>query len=327
MLYSLGRPLGIALVLALLMLLPMAISSHFYLHMLVMAAINCVLALSLNLILGLAGEKSLGHAAFFGLGAYAAAIVGLRFTSAAWATLGASGLAAGLGGLAIGYPSLRLRGPYFAIVTLGFVLILQLLATNQVQLTGGPMGLPGVPPATIGSWRFYTERHYLYAALGLAVVTTWLSWAITRSRLGRALVAIRENPDLAESVGISGFHAKLVAFVIGAVLAGLSGGVYAHYMAFVSPKVFDTFLNVMIVSMVIIGGEGTTVGPILGALIVTALPEVLRFSEAYRMLFFGCVLLAAIMFAPAGLMGLVRGSLGPLYQRALGGSKRASVAG
>lgn len=290
--------------------IPNAVKSSFYIHVLIMSAINAVLAIGLNLVMGFIGEKSLGHAAFYGIGAYATSIMSTHFGLSGPFNFVVALLITLLCALIIGIPSLRLRGPYFAIVTLGFVLILQLLILNGGSITGGPMGLPGIKrlrlPGMFGGSGFVlaTDVQYYYGAMVFFWIAVIISMLSLHSRMGRAWLAIRENMDLAESVGISAFRYKLVAFLMGAGLAGLVGALYTHYIGFVSPKIVDTWINVVLAAMVIVGGEGTLVGPVVGSVLLTMLPEVLRFAEGYRMLLFGVILLAVIMFAPQGIVGV-----------------------
>jgi len=289
--------------------IPLWVQSNFYMYILIMGAFNAVLAISLNLMLGYIGEKSLGHAAFYGIGAYTAAMISSHFGLSGPLNLLAAFVVTTACAAIIGIPALRLRGPYFAIVTLGFVLILQLLVLNGGSFTGGPSGLPGVKRLAWtgigGPYVFSTDIQYYYAAIALFWIALFVSIAAVNSKMGRAWLAIRENLDLAESIGINAFYYKMIAFLMGAGLAGLVGALYAHYIGFVSPRIFDTWTNVLIVAMVIIGGEGTIIGPVVGGLIMTALPELLRFAEGYRMLLYGLFLLAVIMFAPQGIVGLV----------------------
>ncbi|MGE5554618.1 MAG: branched-chain amino acid ABC transporter permease [Betaproteobacteria bacterium] len=298
--------LSLLVVCAAALVLPLAVTNPYYLHTAVTLMINAVLALSLNFILGYVGEKSLGHAAFFGIGGYAASLLALNLGVPAWGTLLAGGVVAGLFGLAVGFPTLRLRGPYFAIATLGFGAILQLIATNWTSLTKGPMGIPGVPPLAFGGYVFRSEQPYYYAALLLLALAAYLTWRLAHSRIGRAFVAIRQNFDLAESVGIDTFRFKLLAFVLGTVLAGIAGAFSAHYTNFISPKALESYITLNVVTMVIIGGEGTLIGPVLGAALVTFLPEVLRVAENFRLVLFGLILLLTIIYAPSGIVGLAR---------------------
>lgn len=286
--------------------LPLAVTNPYYLHTAIALMLNAVLALSLNFILGYVGEKSLGHAAFFGIGGYTAALLALNLGVPGWATLLLGGLVSGVFGLAVGFPTLRLRGPYFAIATLGFGAILQLVATNWTSLTKGPMGIPGVPPLAFAGFVFRNERPYYYVALVLLAVAAYLTWRLANSRVGRAFVAVRQNFDLAESVGIDTFRYKLIAFVLGTVLAGVAGAFYAHYTNFISPKALEAYITLNVVTMVIIGGEGTLIGPIVGAVLVTLLPEVLRVAENLRLVIFGLILLLTIIYAPSGVVGLAR---------------------
>ncbi len=320
------QKLTAALLFGLAAAIPALVSNPYYLHTGIALMVNIVLALSLNFILGYVGEKSLGHAAFYGIGGYTAAILSVNYGMPAWVTLPAGALVAGLFGVAIGYPSLRLRGPYFAIATLGFGAILQLVATNWVSLTKGPMGLPGVPPVSLPNpfgpaLAFTTERPYYYMALAFVALSCWITYRLANSKTGRAFVAIHENIDLAESVGIDTFSFKMIAFVLGTVLAGLIGAFNAHYTNFISPKALETYVTLNAVTMVIIGGEGTLVGPIIGAVLVTFLPEVLRVADQYRMVFFGLVLLASIIYAPSGITGLVRNIIA---RREAGGDAKAA---
>lgn len=298
-------------ILVLVALLPAVFRNNYQQHLLVMIAINSILALGLNLILGFVGDKSLGHASFFGIGAYIGALIAFRTGGDLILSLIGAVAGAAVMSVLIGYPVLRLRGPYFAIVTLGFSLILQLIASNWISVTGGPMGLPGVPGASlklggIVLFKFKTVFDYWWLTFAVALLFFLISWSIERTALGRILTAIRENYNLSEAAGINPFRYKMVAFVLGAGFAGLAGGIYSQYTGYISPKVFDTLLNVNLVTMVIVGGEATTIGPIIGSAIVTLLPELLRFVEGLRMLIFGSILLAVILFAPHGVMGLVK---------------------
>lgn len=302
------------LVFALAALIPAVVVNPYYLHTGIALMVNIVLALSLNFILGYVGEKSLGHAAFYGIGGYTSAILAINYHLPVWLALLASGVVAGLFGVAIGWPSLRLRGPYFAIATLGFGAILQLVAVNWVSVTKGPMGLPGVPSISLPNpfgpdFVFQTERPYYYLALVFVAVACHITYRLANSKTGRAFVAIHQNADLAESVGVNTFQYKMIAFVLGTVLAGLIGAFNAHYTNFISPKALESYVTLNAVTMVIIGGEGTLLGPIIGAVLVTFLPEVLRVADQYRMVFFGLILLVSIIYAPSGIVGLARNLL------------------
>src|SRR5437660_8333056 len=293
-------------VLALLVLtLPLWLANPYFLHVVIMAGIFTILALSLNLLLGYTGQLSLGHAAFFGIGAYTSALVSLPpLAWSFWLALPAAALASGLAGWAIGRLALKLRGAYFVLVTISFAGVISLVSVNWMDLTNGPLGLPGVPPPALGPWTLRTKTAYWYLVLAAAALCYLVCRRLVTSRIGRALVALRENEPLAESVGIDGTRYLVLAAVVSAAMAGVAGSLYAHYTRFVSPEVFLFSYTVTMVIMVIAGGQGTLAGPVVGALLFTALPEALREAVAWQwqMLAYGVVLVLFVFFLPRGLV-------------------------
>lgn len=280
------------------MAMPWLLPGGYALHLAIMAMIYASLALSLNLLLGYAGQLSLGHAAFFGLGAYAAALADLRLGAPMWAGLaGAAALAAGAG-LAIGRLAFRLRGAYFVILTVSFAEVVRLVALNWMDVTQGPLGLPGITP-------FATKTTAYLAALALAATSLLACRRVVRSRIGRALVALREHEPLASSIGIDVYGSLVLASVLSAVIAGLAGGLYAHYVAFVSPEVFLFAYTITMVIMVVAGGQGTLAGPILGAVVFTVLPEWLRAAQEYRLIVYALLLVLVVVFMPRGIVPTV----------------------
>src|SRR6059036_1771647 len=284
--------------------LPLWLESPYFLHVVIMAGVFGILALSLNLLLGYTGQLSLGHAAFFGIGAYTSALLSVRWEWSFWLALPAAVLAAGIAGWAIGRLALKLRGAYFVLVTISFAGVISLVSINWMDLTNGPLGLPGVPPPALGPWTLRTKNAYWYLVLAGAALTYLVCHRLVTSRIGRALVALRENEPLAESVGIDGTRYLVLAAVVSAALAGLAGSLYAHYTRFVSPEVFLFSYTVTIVIMVIAGGQGTLAGPLVGALMFTALPEALREAVAWQwqMLAYGVVLVLFVFFLPRGIV-------------------------
>jgi branched-chain amino acid transport system permease protein len=284
---------------------PLWVANPYHLHVLIMAGIFAILALSLNLLLGYTGQLSLGHAAFFGIGAYTSALLALPPLEASfWLALPAAAVAAGLAGWAIGRLALKLRGAYFVLVTISFAGVISLVSVNWMELTNGPLGLPGVPPPALGPWTLRTKSAYWYLVLA-GVALAWLvCHRLVASRIGRALVALRENEPLAQSVGIDGTRYLVLAAVVSAALAGVAGSLYAHYTRFVSPEVFLFTYTVTMVIMVIAGGQGTLAGPIVGALLFTALPEALREAMAWQwqMLAYGVILVLLVFFLPRGIV-------------------------
>jgi branched-chain amino acid transport system permease protein len=290
-----------------LFLFPWVPIGAYQMHLLILAAIFSVMTLSLNLITGYVGELSLGHAAFFGIGAFTSALLSLRGNFSFWLSLPAAGIMAGLLGLGIGYVTLRLRGAYFVIVTLAFAEIIELVDINWVSLTNGPMGLTDIPLPQIfvprlGLIIFSSKLHFFYLSLVFLILVIYACYRLVNSRIGRAWISIRENEPLAQSVGVSAFKYALLAFVIGSVFTGMAGSIYAHYMSFIGPEVFGFSLTIDMLIMLITGGTGTISGPVIGALIFTALPEYLRVAQLYRLSIFGIILILAVMFFPQGIV-------------------------
>jgi len=297
------RAAGILLALAALTL-PLWIANAYFLHVVIMAGIFGVLASSLNLLLGYTGQLSLGHAAFFGIGAYASALLTLRWEWSFWLALPAAVLAAGIAGWAIGRLALKLRGAYFVLVTISFAGVIALISINWMDLTNGPLGLPGVPAPELGPWSLRTKSAYYYLVLAAVVLAYEVCRRLVDSRIGRAFVALRENEALAESVGVDGTRYLVLAAVVSAGLAGLAGSLYAHYTRFVSPEVFLFTYTVTMVIMVVAGGKGTLAGPLVGAVLFTVLPEALRAATSWQwqMLAYGLILVVLVFFLPRGIV-------------------------
>jgi branched-chain amino acid transport system permease protein len=281
-------------------LLPLAVTDQYILHLAIMALFYVILANSLNLVVGYVGEFSLGHTAFLGTGAYTAALLSTQAGMPMWITIPLAGAVAGVFGFLIGAITLRLQGPYFVIITLAFAEVLRLVANNWVEVTNGPMGLAG-----IGQSGLTGKAEFYYVVLGLAAIALYLSYRFVYSNAGRAAVAVRENRYVAQSIGVAPFGTAMQAFVLGAVLAGFAGGFYAHYISFVGPEVFQFAFMATIIIMVLMGGKGTLIGPIVGAVIVTLLEEYLREVQELRLTLFGLIVMAIVLFLPNGLMGFV----------------------
>jgi branched-chain amino acid transport system permease protein len=263
------------------------------------------MALGLDLVLGYIGELSLGHAAFFGIGAYATALLTRHLGTPFPLDLALACLVTGAFGFLIGFASLRLKGPYFAIVTFGFAEILRLVVLNWVSVTRGPMGLPDIPAAGLFGVTFHSERPYYYIVLVLAALAILVTRRLLASPLGQAFLAIRENEELAAAVGIHTFRCKVIAFSIGMMFTGAAGSVYARYVHFVDPSALGFFYTYTAVAMVIVGGQGSVRGTLIGALLFTLLPEYLRVTETYRLPAFGVLIILATVFLPAGVNGLL----------------------
>ena len=276
------------------------------LHLTILAGIYIILTISLNLIIGYAGQVSLGHAAFYGIGAYASALAALHwhwpFPAAALAAI----LVAGLCGLGLGLPTLRLKEDYLAIVTLGFGVIVDLVFLN-LDITGGPDGLPGIPPPSFWGMSFSTPWHYLILVTVTVILVLIATYRLVDSYHGRALRAIRDHEVTAQVMGINSPAYKIVIFTLAAGLAGLAGSLYAHYITFINPESFGLHTSILILAMVVLGGMGSIAGSILGAVILTILPEMLRQTHGYQDLIYGGLLMILLIWRPEGVLG--RGKL------------------
>jgi branched-chain amino acid transport system permease protein len=298
-----SRSLAVLAALALLTL-PLWLASPYHLHVAIMAGIFTILALSLNLLLGYTGQLSLGHAGFFGIGAYTSALLALKGEHSFWIGLPSAALAAGLAGWGIGRLALKLRGAYFVLVTISFAGVISLVSINWMELTNGPLGLPGVPPPELFGVALRTKAAYYYVVLLAAALAYLVCHRLVHSRLGRAFLALRENEPLAESVGVDPVRTLVAAAVVSAALAGMAGSLYAHYVRFVSPEVFLFGYTVTMVIMVVAGGKGTLLGPVVGAILFTVLPEALReaMDWQWQMLAYGIVLVLLVFFLPRGIV-------------------------
>jgi branched-chain amino acid transport system permease protein len=301
--------LAVGALLAVAITAPAWVWNPYHLHTLIMAGIFGVLALSLNLLLGYTGQLSLGHAAFFGIGAYATGLLTVKLEWSPWIGLIAATLLPAVAGWGIGRLALKLRGAYFVLLTISFAGVVSLVSVNWMDLTNGPLGLPGVPPVELAipgvlELSLRTKGAYYYLVLAAVILAYLLCRALVRSRVGRALVALRENETLAESVGIDPTHYLVLAATISAAMAGAAGGLYAHYTRFVSPEVFLFSYTVTMVIMVVAGGKGTLAGPLVGAVIFTVLPEALRAltSWQWQMLLYGVLLIVVLFFMPRGIV-------------------------
>jgi branched-chain amino acid transport system permease protein len=300
---------------------PAWVWNPYHLHTLIMAGIFAVLALSLNLLLGYTGQLSLGHAAFFGIGAYATGLLTVKLEWSPWIGLLAAVVLPGAAGYVIGRLALKLRGAYFVLLTISFAGCVSLVSVNWMDLTNGPLGLPGVPPLEIAlpglpALSLRTKGAFYYVVLAAVALSYLVCLGLIRSRVGRALVALRENEPLAASVGIDGTHYLVLAAVASAAMAGFGGGLYAHYTRFVSPEVFLFTYTVTMVIMVVAGGKGTLAGPVVGAVLFTVLPEALRAATSWQwqMLLYGILLVGVLFLMPEGIVPALRAA-GPAVRR------------
>jgi branched-chain amino acid transport system permease protein len=269
-----------------------------------MMLINIILIASLNLLMGYGGQISLGHAAFYGLGAYVSGVLNVKFGLSAWVGLPAAALLTALAALVIGVPALRLRGLYLSMATLGWNAILVVMFNRLIDVTGGPNGLLGVKPFALGAFKLDTDARQfpLLWLVSLAVMLAILN--LLSSRIGRALRAVATNELGADAVGIDSFRTKLLVFVLSAGMAGIAGSLYVHVNQYASPETFSVSNSILLVVMVAIGGSGLYWGPILGALIYTAVPQLLLDYDDVELMLFGLAMIVVLLVAPSGLAGL-----------------------
>ncbi len=298
-------PLMTLFILAFLIILPFFLNDY-YRDIMTLTCIYIVLALGLNIIVGQAGLLNLGYVAFYAIGAYTYAILSTKYGLSFWPGLAAGGAMAALFAVVLGTPTLRLRGDYFAIVTLGLGEITRIILNNWDSMTGGPNGISQVGRPVLAGYVFHTTFDFYYLILIISIGTVFAMKRIMVSRIGRAWIAIREDEIAAEAMGINTFRLKLLAFVLGSAWAGITGVFFAAKIAFVSPESFTFFESVMILCMVVLGGMGSIPGIVLGALLLITLPEVFRDFQDYRMLAFGVALVMMMIFRPQGLLGSVR---------------------
>lgn len=283
---------------------------EYVLHILVMVGIYAILTLSLNLAVGFTGLSVLGHAAFFCAGAYTSALLTLNWGWPAWLALPLAGVMAAILGLLIGYPSLRVKGDYFALTTFGFGIIVYAIAKNWIGLTRGPLGLPGIPPFEICGIALSSSGSYLLLVALVVALTYFLLRRIVESPYGRVLTGIREDEIAAMALGKDTLRYKLQALTIAALFAGLAGSLYAHHITFIDPSSFTVNESIAILLMVVLGGMGSLPGSVLGAAVLVVLPEALRFvglpssvAAPLRQMIYGLLLIMLMMFRPQGILG------------------------
>jgi len=295
-------------IIVILIVLPFIVTDQYWLRVVITVGLYVILALGLNVIIGFTGMLDLGFIAFYGIGAYATALLILNFHLSFWLCLIISMILGALVGLLRGLPTLRLSGDYLAIVTLGFGEIMRLTFTNWVDLTRGPMGLPDItPPKMFGlDFAFKIETGYIYyyfLILLLTLITVLVIEQLRRSRVGRAWMAIREDEVAASVIGVRLATQKSLAYAVGAAFGAMAGSFFAGFNTFVSPNSFSFFESAIVLCMVVIGGIGTIPGAIIGAVLLSTFPELLRFLAEWRYLIFGALMVVVAIFRPMGFMG------------------------
>jgi branched-chain amino acid transport system permease protein len=286
---------------------------EYLIHILIIAGIYIILTMSLNLIVGYTGLPALGHAAFSCVGAYTSSLLALNLGISPWIGLLIGACVAILFGIAIGYPSLRLKGDYLALATFGFGVIVYSIAKNWVSLTRGPMGLPGIPRFSILGFFLDPLWAYLLLVFLFVLLTMLVLKRIVGSPFGRVLRSIREDEIASEALGKHTAKYKLIVFMTGAFFAGIAGSLYAHYITFIDPSSFTVMESITILLMVIFGGMGSIAGSMVGATVLVVFPELLRFlgmpssiAAPSRQMLYGLLLVALMIKRPQGILGRYR---------------------
>lgn len=284
-----------------------------------LALINAIIAIGLNILTGNAGQISICQASFMAIGAYATTYFGAKFGLSYWIALPVGGLLTAACGVVVGFPALRLRGFYLAVATLGFLEFSQILIENLPSITGGVRGLSSPRPFIFGR-RLASDLSFYYVILAIMLAGAWCASSLLRSPTGRALNAIRVSDAAAQCLGIPLARTKLIAFVISAFYAGIGGGLYASLVEFIDPLEFNLLTSVRDIIFIAVGGLGSVSGSIIGAIVFTLLPEVLRGFKEYSEFVFGAILLLTLIFMPTGIVGLL-----PVLQRAWQRNRRRLI--
>ena len=290
------------------------------LRILTLSAFNAILALSVNFTLGYVGQPNFGQALMFGLGAYTSGILSVRFGIPFIASLGAAVGVTALAGAVFGPIVLRLRGAYFTMVTIALAQAVMLIVFNLIHLTGGPMGLPGIPMGSLFGRNLNSYGFWVVAVVILAF-TMYVTHRLEHSVVGRAWVGIRDSETLARSIGVNTYFYAVLSYVIGAVFAGLAGSLSAHYTTLVDPNVMSFSWSSMAVVATVLGGSGTVWGPVIGALAITILPEYLRLAAMWRLPIFGLFLVVVVVLIPQGIVPALTG----WFRSKLGGRRKSAA--
>jgi branched-chain amino acid transport system permease protein len=304
----LSRALLFVFLLAAVALFPRVLQSNYWLNLVDLSISFSIACIGLNIVLGYAGQLSLAQAAFWGVGAYTSALLTTRLGVPVLPGMVCAFLVAGLFGVLLGIPTLKLSGHYLAMTTIGFGIIVQLILINAVNLTGGSDGITAIPSPRIGPLVLQNASSFYYLAAVSLIVFTWAAIRLKDSRMGRALLAIRGNEMAAEATGIDTTTCKIAAFALSAAYAGFGGALFAHSGShYISPDTFSFDQSVIFLAMAVLGGNASAVGAIVGATLLVLVPEVLRFLKDYYLMVYGAGIVAIIVFMPGGIAGLVSG--------------------
>ena len=320
-----ARPIAVLVGMAVFAAVPF-LADEYWLNILIFCALYGIMAVGLNLLVGYTGQISFGHNAFVGVGAYASAILTTRLGWSPWPSLAAAIAVTAVVAVAVGYPTLRLRGHYLAMGTSALGLIGFVLFSEMEWLTQGFMGISGVPPLVLGPWSLDTADRFFYFTWAILLLLCYASARLISSRAGRALRAIRGDETAARSLGIATTAYRVKIFVVSAVMGAIGGSLFAHWVTYVSPEPFSLNLAVQLLVMLFIGGVGTIWGPIVGSVVFTVATELTSQYQAYSQLAFGVVLVVVLIFARRGIVGEISARFWPALSRRQGTSARVEPA-
>ncbi|MBI5265300.1 MAG: branched-chain amino acid ABC transporter permease [Bradyrhizobium sp.] len=300
---------GLLVLGAILLVLPLLLPNAFYFDIVNRMAINAIVVLGLNLLIGFAGQISLGHAGFFGIGAYASAILPTHYGWPPVAAMGAGAAGAALLASVIAPPIFRLSGHYLAMATLGLGVVISIVLKNETAFTGGPDGMP-VPPLSLFGLEIFGERQWYGLFAPVLLFSVWACQNLIDSPFGRALRALHGSEVASQVVGVDVARYKVAVFVLSAFIASIMGSLTAHYVGFVTPNVADFLHSIELVTMVVVGGMASVYGSVVGAVLLTALPQALATFEGWETVVFGAVLMLSMIFMPKGLVPTLAARLG-----------------
>ena len=283
-------------------LFPLFIQSDYYLSIMILVGINAITVMGLSLLMGYAGQISLGHAAFVGIGAYCSGVLTVKFGFSIFIAFFCGLFLSAIMAMAIAIPTLKLKGHYLAVATLGFGEIIYIVFNELLGITGGPSGLSGIPSIHFFSYSFKGGVRYFYLVWAMAILLLIFSLNVIHSRIGRALRAVHGSEIAAEAMGVNVSQFKIQVFVLSALYASVAGTLYAHFVTFISPPTFGLFVSILLLMMVVMGGGGSIWGALLGAGILTILPEYLRAFKDFDILVYGIILMAILLFMPEGIL-------------------------
>lgn len=293
--------IGLLIVIAVLAVLPFVLPNAYYLDVAIRMCINAIVVLSLNMLIGFAGQISLGHAGFLGIGAYASAVLPTHYGWPPIAALGAGAAVSALLALLVARPIFALRGHYLAMATLGLGIILAMIFRNETTFTGGPDGI-AVPSLGLFGYELTTEKQWYWLIAAMLVASIWATLNLVDSPFGRALRALHGSEVASQAVGVNIWHYKVAVFVLSALGASVMGSVTAHYVGFVTPNIADFFHSIELVTMVVVGGMASVFGSLVGAVLLTGLPQALARFEGWETVVFGAILMLTMIFMPKGLV-------------------------